>query len=84
MIMENNHMTTIEEMKRREFSIRDDVKQVRQQLEQIEGEMERSITFNVISYIPLIHIVTNIIELNTKRRITQRIRKILHSKKKGS
>jgi hypothetical protein len=81
--IENNHILTIEEMTRQEFRLRDDIKQVRQQLEQIEHEMERSLTFNVVSYIPLIHIITNIIELNTKRRITQRIRKILHSKKKG-
>ncbi|CAF3439535.1 unnamed protein product [Rotaria sp. Silwood1] len=81
--IENNHLITIEEMKRQEFRIRDEVKQVRHQLEEIEREMDRSITFNVFSYIPLIHIVTNIIELNTKRRITQRIRKTLHSKKKG-
>lgn len=80
--IENKHLITIEEFKRQEFRIRDDVKQVRQQLEEIDRDMERSLTFNVVSYIPLIHIVTNIIELNTKRRITQRIRKILHSKKK--
>jgi len=81
--IENNHILTIEEMKRQEYRLRDDVKQVRQQLQEIEREMERSLTFNVVSYIPLIHIITNIIELNTKRRITQRIRKLLHSKKKG-
>ena len=81
--MENNHLLMIEEFKRQEFRIRDDVKQVRQQLEEIDRDMERSLTFNVVSYIPLIHIITNIIELNTKRRITQRIRKILHSKKKA-
>jgi hypothetical protein len=81
--IENNHILTIEEMKQQELRIRDDVKQVRQQLAEIEHDMERSLTFNVASYIPLIHIITNIIELNTKRRITQRIRKILHSKKKG-
>lgn len=80
--MENQHLLLIEELKKQEFRIRDDVKQVRQQLEEIDRDMERSLTFNVVSYIPLIHIVTNIIELNTKRRITQRIRKILHSKKK--
>jgi hypothetical protein len=81
--IENSHMLTIEDMKQKEFRIRDDVKQVREQLEEIERDMERSLTFNVVSYIPLMHIVTNIIELNTKRRITQRIRKLLHSKKKG-
>jgi energy-coupling factor transporter ATP-binding protein EcfA2 len=80
--IENNHILTIEGMKRQEFRIRDDIKQVRQQLEEIDREMDRSLTFNVVSYIPLIHIITNIIELNTKRRITQLIRKILHSKKK--
>ena len=81
--IENKHLLTIEELKRQEFRVRDDAKQVRKQLEEIDRDMERSLTFNVVSYIPLIHIVTNIIELNTKRRITQRIRKILHSKKKG-
>jgi len=80
--IENKHIETIEEMKRHEIRIREDVKQVRQQLEEIERDMERSVTFNVVSYIPLIHIVTNIIELNTKRRISQRIRKILQPKKK--
>jgi energy-coupling factor transporter ATP-binding protein EcfA2 len=81
--IENNHISTIEDLKRQEFRIRDEIKQVRQQLEEIERDMDRSLTFNVVSYIPLIHIITNIIELNTKRRITQRIRKLLHSKKKG-
>ncbi|CAF1637093.1 unnamed protein product, partial [Adineta ricciae] len=80
--IETNHILTIEEMKRQELRIRDEVKQVRQQLEEIEQEMDRSVTFNVVSYIPLIHIITNIMELNTKRKITQRIRKLLHSKKK--
>ncbi|UJR38150.1 hypothetical protein I4U23_030828 [Adineta vaga] len=80
--IETNHILTIEQMKRQEIRIREEVKQVRQQLEQIEHEMERSVTFNVVSYIPLIHIITNIMELNTKRKITQRIRKLLHSKKK--
>ena len=80
--VEHNHLLTIEEMKQHEFDLRVQVKQVRQQLEEIEHDMERSLTFNVISYIPLMHIVTNIIELNTKRRITQRIRQLLHSKKK--
>jgi hypothetical protein len=80
--IETNHISTIEELKEQEFRIRNEVKQVRVQLGEIEHEMERSLTFNVVSYIPFIHIVTNIIELNTKRRITQRIHKILHSKKK--
>lgn len=79
--VETNHFLTIEEMKRLELRLRDEVKQVRQQLAEIERDMERSITFNVASYIPLIHIVTNIIELNSKRKITQRIRKLLQSKK---
>ncbi|CAF0840784.1 unnamed protein product [Adineta steineri] len=83
LVVETNHISTIEEMTRQEFRIRDEVKQVRQQLEEIEHEMDRSLTFNVVSYIPFIHIVTNIIELNTKRRITQRIRQLLHTKKKG-
>ncbi|CAF4737577.1 unnamed protein product [Rotaria socialis] len=82
--IENNHMITIEEMKRQEYRIRNEVKQVRNQLEEIERDMERSLTFNVASYIPFINIITNIIELNTKRRITHRIRKTLHTKKKGS
>jgi DNA repair exonuclease SbcCD ATPase subunit len=81
--IETNHILTIEELKQQEYHIRDEVKQVKNQLEEIERDMDRSLTFNVVSYIPLIHIITNIIELNTKRRITQRIRKLLHSKKKG-
>lgn len=80
--IETSHVLTIEQMKREEYRVRDDIKQVQQHLVEIEQQMQRSLTFNVASYIPIIHIVTNIIELNTKRKVIQRIRKILNPKKR--
>lgn len=81
--VENNHMNAVEQMKQEEFALRNEIKQVRKQLEEIGRDMDRSLTFNVASYIPLVNIVTNIIETHTKRRITQRIQQMLYRKRKN-